>query len=113
MKNYLEYKGYNGTVEYSAEDDCLFGRVIGITDSISYEGTDVASLKQDFEATVDDYLELCTRIHKEPEKAYKGSFNIRISPELHRKLDLIAQSSNQTLNAVVTEALTGYAQQQS
>ena len=112
MKNYLEYKGYNGTVEYSADDNCLFGQVIGITDSISYEGTDIASLKQDFEASVDDYLALCTRIHKEPQKTYKGSFNVRITPELHRKLDLIAQSSHQTLNAVVAEALTNYTQQQ-
>jgi len=112
MKNYLEYKGYRGTVAYSAEDDCLFGQVIGIADSISYEGTDITGLKQDFKASVDDYLKLCARIHKEPQKSYKGSFNIRITPELHRKLDLIAQSSNQTLNAVVTEALTGYVQQQ-
>ncbi|WOC32353.1 MULTISPECIES: type II toxin-antitoxin system HicB family antitoxin [Caproicibacterium] len=112
MKNYLVYKDYHGTVEYSAEDDCLFGQIVGIADLISYEGQDVASLKQDFENAVDDYLALCKQLNKEPQKAYKGSFNVRVSPDLHRKLDLIAQTSHQTLNSVVTEALTSYAKQQ-
>lgn len=35
MKNYLEHKGYQGTVEYSAEDECLFGKIIGINDLIT------------------------------------------------------------------------------
>jgi predicted HicB family RNase H-like nuclease len=110
MKNYLEYKDYCGTVEYSAEDDCLFGQIVGIADSISYEGQDLKSLKQDFENAVDDYLALCKQLNKEPQKAYKGSFNVRVSPELHRTLDLIAQTNHQTLNAIVTEALKYYTQ---
>ena len=27
---YLEYKGYKGSVEYSLRDDCLHGKVLGI-----------------------------------------------------------------------------------
>lgn len=57
--NVLEYKGYTGTVEFSAEDNILFGKVIGIDGLISYEGESVSSLKEDFEAAVDDYLEMC------------------------------------------------------
>ena len=34
----MTYKGYTGTVEYSEEDGCLFGRIAGICDTISYEG---------------------------------------------------------------------------
>ena len=48
MKDYLEYKGYLGSVEYSAEDDCLFGKVIGIRGLISYEGNSVSELKKDY-----------------------------------------------------------------
>ena len=59
MNNILEYKGYNGTVEYSADDSILFGKVIGIKSLISYEGQSVEELKADFEGAVDEYLEYC------------------------------------------------------
>lgn len=57
MKNYLEYKGYLGTVEFSAEDNCLFGKIIGINDLINYEAQGVSELKEVFEESVNDYLE--------------------------------------------------------
>ena len=74
MNNILEYKGYNGTVEYSADDSILFGKVIGIKSLISYEGQSVEELKADFEGAVDEYLEYCEENIIEPEKTYKGSF---------------------------------------
>jgi len=56
----LKYKGYSGTVEYSEEDECLFGKVIGMNkDLISYEGKTIEELKADFEAGIDIYLESC------------------------------------------------------
>ena len=97
--NVLEYKGYTGTVEFSAEDNILFGKVIGIDGLISYEGESVSSLKEDFKAAVDDYLEMCEE---------KGTFNVRISPELHRSLAVYAASHHMTLNSTVEEALTKF-----
>ena len=105
MKNNLEYKGYIGSVEYSANDDILFGKVIGINGLISYEGDSIQSLKQDFEKAVDDYLDMCQENNIVPQKTYKGSFNIRISPELHKTLALYAAKKNQSLNATVEKAL--------
>lgn len=56
--NYLEYKGYRGTVEYSSEDGCFFGKVVGLgKDLIAYEGKTVAELRADFEAGIDSYIE--------------------------------------------------------
>ncbi len=81
MKNTMEYKGYVGSVEFSEEDGIFFGKVMGIRSLISYEGTDARSLVEDFHGAVDDYLQLCEGQGKAPEKAYKGSFNIRIAPE--------------------------------
>lgn len=52
----ISYKNYNGTVEYSEEDECLFGKVIGIKSLISYEGSSIHELKQDFQRAVDEYL---------------------------------------------------------
>jgi predicted HicB family RNase H-like nuclease len=59
MKNYLEYKGYTGTVEFSAEDNCLFRKIVGINDLINYVAQDVLKLKQVLEESVNDYLETC------------------------------------------------------
>ena len=96
--NVLEYKGYYGTVEYSANDDVLFGKVIGVNGLISYEGDSVQSLKA-------DYLVACEAEGLAPEKMYKGSFNVRIEPELHRALALFAASHSITLNAAVEDAV--------
>lgn len=101
----LEYKGYYGTVELSVTDNVLFGKIIGINSLISYEGDGVQSLRDDFQGAVEDYLEMCAANGVEPEKAYKGSFNVRIAPELHKTLALYSASRGQTLNAVVEEAI--------
>lgn len=108
MKNAMEYKGYFGTVEYSETDNILFGKVIGIESLISYEGKSVDELRSDFESAVDDYLELCAEKGIEPDKTYKGSFNVRISPSLHRSLALYSASHNQSLNTSVEAAIEYY-----
>ena len=76
----LEYKGYLGTVEFSAEDNCLFGKVIGINDLISYEAQEVSELKEVFEEAVNDYLFTCKELGKQPTKTLKRVFNIRRIP---------------------------------
>lgn len=105
MNNSIEYKGYYGSVEYSAADEVFFGRVSGISDHITFEGKSIDELKRDFADFVDDYLESCAKLSKEPERAYKGSFNVRISPELHKQLSIFSQLHNQSLNASVEEAI--------
>lgn len=79
MNNTMEYKGYVGSVEFSEEDGLFYGKVMGIRALISYEGSTAAELVNDFHGAVDDYLALCEENHTEPERAYKGSFNVRIS----------------------------------
>ena len=105
MKNTMEYKGYVGNVEFSEEDEVFFGKVIGIRSLISYEGATAKELIKDFHDAVDDYLALCEAEGKEPEKAYKGSFNIRISPELHKQAVICAESNQMSLNSFVEKAL--------
>ena len=108
MNNMLEYKGYYGTVELSGTDNVLFGKVIGVNSLISYEGDSVQSLRDDFQGAVDEYLEMCAENGIEPEKTYKGSFNVRVSPELHKTLALVSASRGQTLNSAVEEAIKHY-----
>lgn len=105
MNNTMEYKGYVGSVEFSEEDALFYGKVLGIRALISYEGTNAAELVADFHGAVDDYLELCVQSGTEPEKAYKGSFNVRISPELHKKAVIAAMSHNMSLNSFVETSI--------
>ena len=105
MKNTMDYKGYTGSVEFSEEDGVLFGKVLGVRSLISYEGATAAELVEDFHGAVDDYLALCQEQHREPERPYKGSFNVRISPELHRQAAIYAAGHNMSLNSVVEDAL--------
>ncbi|MBQ2817204.1 MAG: type II toxin-antitoxin system HicB family antitoxin [Clostridia bacterium] len=108
MNNTITYKGYIGSVEFSQEDCLLFGKVQGIRSLISYEGSDVKSLVDDFKSAIDDYLALCEEKGIEPEKAYKGSFNVRITPELHRKAAQFAAKNEMSLNSCVEAALSAF-----
>ncbi len=112
MSNTMEYKGYIGSVEFSENDQLFFGKVLGVRALISYEGTTATELVEDFHGAVDDYLELCARQGIEPEKAYKGSFNVRVSPELHRTAAVYAAMQKISLNSFVENALRSFIQMQ-
>jgi predicted HicB family RNase H-like nuclease len=105
MSQTLQYKGYDGSVEYSSEDRLLHGQLLGIRDAILYEGSDVDSLETNFRAAVDEYFAFCAEEGKIPDQPFKGSFNIRVGPDLHKRAALFAQQNNQKLNAVVSQAL--------
>lgn len=104
MSAHLHYRGYFGTVEYSPPDKVLFGQLDGIGALVSYEGMDVESLEKDFREAVDDYLELCEEEGIEPEKPYKGAFNVRVPSVLHRGLVMYARQKDISLNAAAREA---------
>lgn len=105
MNDILQYKGYFASVQFSAMDEVFFGKILGINDLVSFEGTTVKELKDAFEEAVEDYLETCKKLKKEPEKMYKGSFNVRISSELHRQAALVSAGKNMSLNDFVRYAI--------
>ena len=104
MKN-LEYKDYTGTIEYSKEDDLLYGKVLGIQGLISYEGQTGQELETDFKEAIDTYLDNCKQESLAPEKPFKRSFNVRISPKLHQKAALLAMEDKMSLNNFVAESI--------
>ena len=110
MSETVEYKGYNGSVEYSAEDRVLHGKVLGIRDMVTFEGTDVASLESGFQAAVDEYLVFCQEAGKPPAQAFSGTFNVRTGTDLHRRAALYAEQHNLKLNNVVKRALEEHLQ---
>ena len=108
MSNTMEYKSYIGSVELSEDDGLLYGKVIGIRCLISYEGTEAKTLIKNFHKAVDDYLVLCQERSETPEKAYKGSFNVRVSPQLHKQAVISANTKGVSLNSLVEKALENY-----
>ncbi|MFL5754387.1 MAG: type II toxin-antitoxin system HicB family antitoxin [Bacteroidia bacterium] len=106
MNDVLTYKGYTGTVEFNAADQVLHGKVAGINDLVTYEGDSIKQLYRGFKEAVDDYLETCNKLGKEPEKVYKGIFNVRINPELHKQAALLALKSRITMNDFVHYAIS-------
>ena len=108
MKNMMKYKGYLGSVNYSDDDEIFFGKVEFIRSLISYEGYDVASLRESLYEAVEDYLTMCKERGIEPEKPFKGSFNVRPGTDLHRRAALAAEERGINLNKLVAEALENY-----
>lgn len=105
MSNTINYKGYHATIEYSAEDGLLVGSVVGIRDSLHFHGFTVDEITKSFHDSIDGYLEMCNAIGRSPDKTYKGSFNVRISPDLHRRAAVSAECSGLTLNQFVQKAI--------
>ena len=108
MKNTMSCRGYCGSVEFSDEDNIFHGRILGINDHITFDGYNVEELRKNFQDAVDEYLSICLKMGKVPEKAYKGSFNVRIAPALHKELAVYSASRGKTLNSTVEEAIRNY-----
>jgi predicted HicB family RNase H-like nuclease len=105
MNEVLKYKGYHGSTEYSLEDDCLHGRLLGITDMITYEGNSVKEIKIAFKDSVDNYLAFCKEQGKEPNKPYSGKMMFRVDPKVHASAARAAQLKGISLNQWAEEVL--------
>lgn len=111
MTDRLKYKEFIGSVHFSAEDEVFHGKIEGINDLVTFEGTTVSKLKAAFKEAVIDYIEICAETGKEVYKSFKGSFNIRVNPELHSKAYELALLEGKTLNQFVKEAIEQRIQQ--
>lgn len=103
--NVLSYEGYLGSIETSLDDDCLYGKVLYVNDLITYEGKTVAEIKEAFVRAVKNYLDVCKRQERAPDKAFSGTFNVRVGPDLHREAAIYACREGIKLNELITVAL--------
>lgn len=99
--NTLSYKDYIGSVSFSAEDEVFYGKIEHINDLITFESDNAHDLKKAFEEAVDDYLEVCNQKGVLPEKPFRGSFNVRLKPALHKQAYLKALQSGISLNKFI------------
>jgi len=101
----LTYRNYTGVLEVDLDAGELFGRTLGMRDVITFQGKTVEQARKSFEESVDFYLSCCEEEGTQPDRPYSGRFNVRIAPEVHRRLVILAESRGQSLNEVVGAAL--------
>lgn len=103
MATMMTYKGYIANFELDEDDNIFYGKLIGINQLVTFEADNAKDLKQAFYDSVDDYLEFCAEQGIKPEKPCKGSFNVRIGEDLHKKA--VMASKNSSLNTFVQDAI--------
>jgi len=101
----MQYKGYVGRVDYDDQAEVFHGEVVNTRDVITFQGATVGELKKAFRDSVEDYLAFCAERREAPEKPFSGQFVTRVSPDLHRRVNLAAKLSGKSINAWVTEQL--------
>jgi predicted HicB family RNase H-like nuclease len=104
-KDILKYKEFIGTVSFSAEDRVFYGKVEGINDLVTFEGTNVDELEKAFKYMVDEHIKDCKKEGIPLGKSYKGNLNVRLSPKLHKKMAQIALLKGVSLNKLISETL--------
>ena len=101
----LTYKGYHATVEYRPDDGTLFGQVLDLRDTVIFEVERADEVEAAFHGAVDDYLDFCAEVGRDPERPYSGRFNVRLDPKLHRAASVAAAGDRDSLNAFVSRAI--------
>lgn len=104
----LKYKDYEGSAELDMARGVCRGKLLFIDDLVTYEAASPKGLQREFEAAVDDYLETCLSVGKEPLRPFRGLFNVRVAPSLHRAAALRAATDAVSLNDVVVRALDAF-----
>ena len=104
--NIMNYKGYAARVEYSHEDDCLVGHIAGINDVVGFHADSVFELHAAFEEAVDDYIQTCEKSGRSPNKPYSGKVMLRIPPEVHARVAMLAEANGKSLNSWMTDLLS-------
>ena len=113
MTNTLTYGGYSARVEYDDDDGIFFGKIAGIRDGVGFHADTVADLRAAFHEAVDDYIETCAKLGKDPQKPYSGNLMLRVDPEVHYRAAIAAELAGKSLNQWSEEALAEAAEKAS
>jgi predicted HicB family RNase H-like nuclease len=101
----LEYKGYIAKVDFEEDDEYMNGEVINVRDVITFKGKNIKELKHELKNSVECYLDFCKKKNREPEKPFSGKFIVRVLPDLHRELYVLAKIHGVSLNKYIALVL--------
>jgi predicted HicB family RNase H-like nuclease len=102
----MTYKGYAARIDYDDDDGIFVGHIAGIRDRVGFHADTVDDLRAAFHEAVEDYVETCEKLGKEPQKAYSGKMMFRVSPDVHRKAVLAAELEGKSLNQWAEDVLS-------
>ena len=97
--------GYQAKIEYDPELDQFRGEILGLSGGADFYGKSPRELRSEFKKSLQVFLEVCAEKGIEPRRSFSGKFNLRISPELHERLAIVAQAEGKSINLVAQEAL--------
>ena len=104
----MKYKGYRASIAYDEGDKIFVGEVFGVSDSLNFHGASIDELETSFHDCIENYLALCKRIGKEPQKEYSGCFTVRTTPSLHARAAEYGAENGYSLNQVVSMAMEAF-----
>ena len=96
--NAMKYNGYAARIEYDAHDRIFVGHLVGVRDIVGFHGESVEELETAFHEAVDNYLASCTKLGQQPNKPVSGKILLRVSPEIHSAVIMVAESEGKSLN---------------
>lgn len=103
--NMMTLNGYNAKIEYDADLDLFRGEVLGLNGGADFYGKNPKELRAEFTRSLQVFLDVCAEKGIEPRRSYSGKFNLRIPPDLHEKLAIVAQAEGKSINLLAQEAL--------
>lgn len=103
--NIMEHESYRAKIEYDPEIDMFRGEILGLNGGADFYGKSPAELRREFKKSLKAFLEVCEETGISPKKEYSGKFNLRISPELHGEIAVIATVEEKSINQWVADAL--------
>ncbi len=103
--NMMAIDDYQAKIEYDDELDMFRGEILGLNGGADFYGRTPEELRTEFRRSLQVFLEVCREKGIKPRRHYSGRFNLRISPELHERLAILAQAEGKSLNALAQEAL--------
>ncbi len=103
--NLMTVDGYHAKTHYDEETEQFRGEILGLSGGADFYGSSPEELRREFKKSLEVFLEVCEEKGIEPRRHYSGNFNLRIPPEIHEKLAMIAEAKGTSLNSLAQEAL--------
>ena len=103
--NVMTLDGYSAKIEYDPELDTFRGEILGLNGGADFYGRSPKGLRTEFRKSLQVFLEVCREKGIEPRRSNSGKFNLRIPPQLHEQLAIVAQAEGKSINTLAQEAL--------
>ncbi|MDR2825458.1 MAG: type II toxin-antitoxin system HicB family antitoxin [Deltaproteobacteria bacterium] len=107
--NTMKYKDYTALIEFSDEDGCFIGSVIGINDIVSFDGETVDEIRKNFHDMIEHYIAACADEGRKPNTPI-SEVMVPIPPVLYAKIAQKAEYDGVPINTVMETALQKFVQ---